>query len=253
MILARGALRPQRGWRFPAGSQIGPRQYLIVWVDEDGTEGAADDPTDPATEAYHTSFRLDADRDELFLFDRDQAGNQVIDGVRWGTSTIEPYYGRLDGDPDHDPTQPVVPPFMPPPASGTADPLPADHSLARLPDGRRTSPFVLRAAADATPAQSNAPPGGFRRGDANLTGFLEMADAISVLGYLFLGQGERPCLDALDADDSGDVAIADATAILGYLLLGATAPPPPGPDACGPDGTPDDPLPACDYSACGSP
>ena len=88
------------------------------------------------------------------------------------------------------------------------------------------------------------PSGGFRRGDADSSGDLSITDGIVVLGYLFLGSEEPPCLDAADADDDGNIVITDAIAILGYLFLGSSAPPAPGPDVCGADPTPDA-MPPC--------
>ncbi|HAK95384.1 MAG TPA: hypothetical protein DCM87_10360 [Planctomycetes bacterium] len=67
----------------------------------------------------------------------------------------------------------------------------------------------------------------FRRGDANASGALDIADAISVLGYLF-GAAEdtskakvAQCLDAADANDDGATDIADAVKILGHLFADA--------------------------------
>ncbi|HZN60265.1 MAG TPA: hypothetical protein VFD71_19490, partial [Planctomycetota bacterium] len=57
--------------------------------------------------------------------------------------------------------------------------------------------------------------------------------------YLFLGGTVPVCPDAVDADDNGRLEITDPIRILGYLFLGGTQPPAPGPNACGPDPTPD--------------
>ncbi len=81
---------------------------------------------------------------------------------------------------------------------------------------------------------------GFRRGAVRGEEPLDISDAIRLLGYLFLGDAEPPCLDAADADDSGALDITDAVRVLGYLFLGAAAPPAPGPTTCGRDPTPDD-------------
>ena len=80
----------------------------------------------------------------------------------------------------------------------------------------------------------------FRRGDANVDGKLDIADAIATLGYLFLGGAELPCLDAADTDDSGGLDISDAVRSLNYLFLGAEAPPAPGSEVCGEDPTEDE-------------
>jgi len=60
----------------------------------------------------------------------------------------------------------------------------------------------------------------FVRGDANGDSRVDISDAISVLGFLFLGDSEPACMDGADADDSGDLLITDAIAILGQLFSG---------------------------------
>jgi formylglycine-generating enzyme required for sulfatase activity len=79
----------------------------------------------------------------------------------------------------------------------------------------------------------------FQRGDANADGTVNISDAISVLGFLFLGWQEAvPCADAGDVDDSGTLDIADAVYLLGYVFQGGPAPPAPF-GKCGPDPTAD--------------
>jgi hypothetical protein len=80
----------------------------------------------------------------------------------------------------------------------------------------------------------------FLRGDTDGSGLLDLTDAISLLGHVFLGEPALlPCPDAADADDSGALDITDAITILGHLFLGAHAPPAPFPFP-GIDPTPDD-------------
>jgi parallel beta-helix repeat protein len=74
----------------------------------------------------------------------------------------------------------------------------------------------------------------FKRGDVDVNGSLEITDAIKVLGYLFLGEAEPPCLDAADNDDDGTVNITDAVYGLSFLFLGGPAPKSPFPE-CGVD------------------
>jgi hypothetical protein len=79
----------------------------------------------------------------------------------------------------------------------------------------------------------------FIRGDTDLSGKLDLSDAVTLLGHLFTGQSPiLPCPDAADADDSGSLDLTDAVKILGYLFLGADAPPAPFP-LPGSDPTPD--------------
>ena len=110
----------------------------------------------------------------------------------------------------------------------------------------------------------------FFRGDANLDGSLDLADAILILSSLDLSvddigglieEGEPtqacrdaivdptriPCLDAADIDDDGRVACSDAIALASFLFRGGPPPRPPsvgnsffyGPEDCGADPTPD--------------
>ncbi|MFN0058933.1 MAG: DUF2341 domain-containing protein [Planctomycetota bacterium] len=88
---------------------------------------------------------------------------------------------------------------------------------------------------------NGASAGPFIRGDANLDGLINIADAIAMLNYLFAG-GAANCLDAVDANDDGAVNVADAIFLLSYQFeSGATPPPPFGavPAGCGADPTAD--------------
>ncbi|MBI4605125.1 MAG: hypothetical protein HY721_24440, partial [Planctomycetes bacterium] len=97
------------------------------------------------------------------------------------------------------------------------------------------------------PAAPPAP--GFRRGDSNGDGAVDIGDAIFTLGFLFLGGKDPACLDAADANDTGALDLSDAVFGLNYLFLGGKTPPSPGPDACGPDPT-DDGLGCGSYERC---
>ncbi|MFN0060209.1 MAG: hypothetical protein ACKVX7_17260 [Planctomycetota bacterium] len=79
----------------------------------------------------------------------------------------------------------------------------------------------------------------FRRGDANDDGGFNIADAIWILGSLFIpGTPGLLCLDAADVNDDGAVNIADAVFALNALFVpGAPQPPPPTPPNCGLDPT----------------
>jgi hypothetical protein len=70
----------------------------------------------------------------------------------------------------------------------------------------------------------------FRRGDADLSGRIEISDAIRTLGHLFLGTAPLRCLDAADIDDDGKVEITDPIRLLDHLFLGGPAPLPPFPE-----------------------
>jgi hypothetical protein len=78
----------------------------------------------------------------------------------------------------------------------------------------------------------------FVRGDTNHDGAVDITDAISTLGFLFLGQRAPACEDAADADDRGTLEITDAVYILNFLFSGGPEPAPPH-DAAGEDPTED--------------
>jgi hypothetical protein len=84
--------------------------------------------------------------------------------------------------------------------------------------------------------------GVFLRGEANGDGRVDLSDAVSILGYLFLGTIAPACPDAADVDDSGALDLSDAVYLLNHLFLGSRQPPEPYP-APGRDPT-SDPL-AC--------
>ncbi len=77
----------------------------------------------------------------------------------------------------------------------------------------------------------------FLRGDANIDGQRNIADAVFVLSYLFEGS-TTSCLDSADANDDGSINIADAVMLLSHLFAGAGNLPPPFSE-CGTDETAD--------------
>ena len=79
----------------------------------------------------------------------------------------------------------------------------------------------------------------FRRGDADSDGALDIADAVTVLTYLFAGGEAFDCMDTGDANDDGQIDIADAVTILGHLFAEEGPLPPPF-DQCGSDETEDE-------------
>jgi hypothetical protein len=78
----------------------------------------------------------------------------------------------------------------------------------------------------------------FVRGDANRDGAVDISDASTILGFLFLGAPPRlGCEASADSDGSGEVEMTDAIHLLYYLFFGGQAPVAPHP-ACGPDSRP---------------
>jgi predicted outer membrane repeat protein len=83
---------------------------------------------------------------------------------------------------------------------------------------------------------------GLRRGDVNIDGMTNIADAVYLLGNLFPGPGGSntiSCLDSADGNDDGLLNIADAIAILAALFGTPALPLPPPTGACGADATAD--------------
>jgi hypothetical protein len=70
----------------------------------------------------------------------------------------------------------------------------------------------------------------FVRGNANDDASVDISDAVSILGFLFLGDAPPRCLDAADTDDDGVHVITDAVYLLAHLFIGGPAPPPPFPE-----------------------
>lgn len=79
----------------------------------------------------------------------------------------------------------------------------------------------------------------FQRGDANNDATVDIGDAITILGTLFSGGPESPCVDAADVNDDGAIDLGDPIYTLNFLIGGGMLPPAPGPFTCGPDATPD--------------
>jgi hypothetical protein len=72
-------------WQFPDGTTLGPGEYLVVWADRSGGE-------------LYASFALDANGEEIGLFDSD--GVTLIDSVVFLKQIQDVSYGRIpDGGP----------------------------------------------------------------------------------------------------------------------------------------------------------
>lgn len=216
-----------RGWQFPPGATLGPKEYLIVWTDGDGgrcprpphqsSDGQdCPDPTDVAKEFYHTNFALETEGDQVYLFDREDPAHPesslgVIHGVEFGSQE-------------------------------------ANVSWSLIPDGDRSGMFIKTPRG--SPGARNPSVGPrFRRGDALGDCNADITDAIFILRFLFQGGTAPRCPDAADVDDTGIVNITDPINLLQFLFLGGPAPRLPGPAQPGPDPTTDD-LGACEEATC---
>ncbi len=78
----------------------------------------------------------------------------------------------------------------------------------------------------------------FLRGDANGDGGADISDAVTILGFLFLGDVIE-CADGGDVNDDGKLELTDAVALLDFLFRSGAAPRPPHPEP-GRDPTADD-------------
>ena len=88
----------------------------------------------------------------------------------------------------------------------------------------------------------------FKRGDCNIDGSNNVADAVSGLQILFMMGGTPLCIDACDFNDDGSFNIADPIGTLSYLFDGGPAPPPPNFN-CGEDPSADS-LTCMTFSVC---
>lgn len=81
----------------------------------------------------------------------------------------------------------------------------------------------------------------FMRGDVNDDGLSNIADAVYLLGHLFLPGSANPinCVDSADANDDSAVNLADAISILQSLFVSPSVPLPQPWGVCGSDPTMD--------------
>lgn len=79
----------------------------------------------------------------------------------------------------------------------------------------------------------------FRRGDVNLDIRIDLADAITILNYMF-GQQVIGCHDAADVNDDGAISLADPISLLSFVFADGPEPPAPGTSISWIDPTPDE-------------
>ncbi len=73
-----------RQWRFSPGALLEPEGYLLVWLDED----TADSP------GLHANFKLNREGETLWLVDRDDRFNALLDAVTFGPLARDQAWGR---------------------------------------------------------------------------------------------------------------------------------------------------------------
>ncbi|MFN0058982.1 MAG: dockerin type I repeat-containing protein [Planctomycetota bacterium] len=88
----------------------------------------------------------------------------------------------------------------------------------------------------------------FIRGDCNVDGIVNVADAIKITRMLFQGFPVSSCLDACDHNNDGLVDVADVVFLVQYIFLSGALPPAPFP-GCGLDSTVDG-LSCLNYPVC---
>ncbi|MDE0961136.1 MAG: PKD domain-containing protein [Planctomycetota bacterium] len=116
---------------------------------------------------------------------------------------------------------------------------PPIHTMYAIEGGFSESPYLIQG----TVSISEAPQFLFVRGDANYNQQVNIADAIFLLDYLFIGGEAGVCPDAADTNDDGMVNIGDAIHLLTFLFSSGETIPYPYP-GYGIDPTADD-LGAC--------
>jgi len=81
----------------------------------------------------------------------------------------------------------------------------------------------------------------FDRGDCNIDGFVDIADGIYIMRFLFQGFPPSICMNACDHNGDGTVDVSDTVYIITYIFMNGTPPPPPFGDC----GIVDQPNPGC--------
>jgi len=166
-----------RKWELPEGTTIEGGGYLIVWLDEDGS----DEP------GLHANFKLTSEGEMLMLVDRDEGDNQLLNKVIFPAMEQDRSWGRYpNATGDFEALQ-----GTPGESNGSGggggpvfrrgdvnDDVNVDISdavrvLAYLFGGVETPPCV-------------------DSGDTNDDGAINITDAIFLLNYLFVGNLELP-------------------------------------------------------------
>ena len=111
----------------------------------------------------------------------------------------------------------------------TSDLLPAE----KIEEPKNTAVVLI---SDVPPVSAVQQP--FRRGDVNADGRVDIADPLSTLNALFVGEPPADCEKAADANDDGSVDLADPVFLLAHLFDGGARPPRPY-HTCGADATTD--------------
>ncbi len=68
-------------YTFPQGTVLLPNAYLIVWADEDASQGA-----------FHANFKLSAAGEQLYLLN---PGQELVDSISWGQQVADMGFARV--------------------------------------------------------------------------------------------------------------------------------------------------------------
>jgi spore coat protein CotH len=74
-----------RKWKFPSGTKLAPGERLIVWADSDSK----------AKPGLHANFKLAKSGEAVYLTDRNERGNAILDGVEFGEQRADVAWGRF--------------------------------------------------------------------------------------------------------------------------------------------------------------
>lgn len=102
-----------RKWQIPAGTTIAGQGFLLIWCDEEPTEGA-----------LHATFKLAVGGECVALFDTDAHGNVLIDALPYPTLVGDVTYGRYPDGADNAELLTIVTPAAANDNSGGAPPDP---------------------------------------------------------------------------------------------------------------------------------
>ncbi len=158
----------------------------------------------------------------------DKAGSG--EGARLAMEILFRWLGSLAGSKSWDPGATTIEYH---PAIGFGI-LEASRELAPDPEKTELYSAALRKVIADVLGRRNLYPAPFIRGDADGDGVCRITDAIRILRYLFAGESDVPCLEALDANDDDSVNLTDSVRVLGHLFLGRGPLPAPFP-GCAPD------------------
>ncbi len=118
------------------------------------------------------------------------------------------------------------------PASGTIEPYSSEvvtvsFDAADMESGTYTGQLMINCNDPVSPSMSipvSLEVASFECGDANGDGELNVADAVTLINYVFKGGPAPEPLQAGDANGDGDVNVADAVYLINYVFSGGPAP-----------------------------